>query len=339
VGKTLKCLKGLIDLDDRLPPSRFKRMQLWPYNADVEPPSHPFSPDDYGIDLIEIELLLGQAPAVSTAKQFLSSLERLAAPLSFEIIVSPKSRTIQFVCSESDFLRVHTHLWQCWPDLAVRRGASVLRESWESHGGEAAILDFGLVRECTVPLEVFENLETDPLATLIAALPDLSEGDLALIQVLFQPVHIAWGRGLLQAAEWLDAHAHSMETLELVSTATRKASQPLFASVIRTAALSAVPKKAWEIVHALAAFLKRYSTPPNNALFPLSDGDYAQHDHKMDMLSRRSRRSGVLLNLSELFSLVHFPLVENARVNRDQSVVPQPLPPWKPGAFGDTGLM
>ena len=53
--------------------------------------------------------------------------------------------------------------------------------------------------------------------------------------------------------------------------------------------------------------LTQFTDPSSNELIPLSNENYEEGNHQQDLLSRQSRRTGMILNSEELISLVHLP--------------------------------
>jgi len=58
----------------------------------------------------------------------------------------------------------------------------------------------------------------------------------------------------------------------------------------------------------------------SNEFIPLSNADYPHDEHEVDLLERRTHRSGMLLNLGELVALVHLPspAVRSERLRRER---------------------
>ncbi|MEI6537350.1 MAG: type IV secretion system DNA-binding domain-containing protein, partial [Verrucomicrobiaceae bacterium] len=98
-----------------------------------------------------------------------------------------------------------------------------------------------------------------------------------------------------------------MNRPELVKQATEKFSNPLFAVVLRFAASADDADRAWRIIAEMAGGFSSLAKANGNNFVPLANTDYDFQDHEEDLLRRQSRRAGMLLNLDELVSLVHFP--------------------------------
>jgi hypothetical protein len=105
---------------------------------------------------------------------------------------------------------------------------------------------------------------------------------------------------------------------EFFKLAKAKVSRPFFAAVIRIAAIGSDDDRMWEIARRLTSGLVPFADPNGNEFIPLSNDDYDDADHVDDLLHRRSRRSGMLLNSEELVSIVHLPAseVKSAKLDR-----------------------
>jgi len=95
----------------------------------------------------------------------------------------------------------------------------------------------------------------------------------------------------------------------MVALARDKVARPLYAAMVRVGAKSPSRDGAWRIAKTLGGALTQFSSPTSNELIPLENDGYPDDDHEADLLERRSRRSGMLLNSEELVSLVHLPSV------------------------------
>jgi hypothetical protein len=184
---------------------------------------------------------------------------------------------------------------------------------------EAFAVDFGLSREFMVPLKTFKGFDIDPLIGIVGALGGLREGEVALVQILFQASRYPWAQSMMRAVTDGGGGSFFSDAPELVTGAKQKIAKPLFAAVLRIGAESNVTGRAWEICKALAGSLQQFTDPLGNELIPLTNDGYDASDHEYDILMRRSHRGGMLLNLDELTSLVHLPSasVRSTKLARD----------------------
>jgi hypothetical protein len=261
-------------------------------------------------DLIELQITLPPNTRIAreSAEQFLLSLTYCSEPLSFEVIGLSDQIIVQLVCRNHDLPQLKQQLAAYFPEAAVTSTTGYLCERWSSEReNESVILDFGLSREFMVPIKTLKDFNTDPLIGIAGALSELMEGEIGLLQVLFQPVRNSWTDSIMRAVTDFDGKSFFADAPEIVSLARAKVSQPLFAAVIRVAAQSPAAGRAWQIAKVLSGSLAQFSRPSSNELIPLSNDDYNEIDREQGVLYRHSHRNGMLLNSEELVSLVHLP--------------------------------
>lgn len=183
----------------------------------------------------------------------------------------------------------------------MREEVSSLAETWQASGNHFASC-------CLVPeervfrsLRVEHKLDTDPLIEIVGRLDDLEEGELGVVQILFEPARAQWGDELLG---FVNAIEDADRVLPLIQ---EKFSEPLFAVVIRVAALARNADRSKEIAISLAGAVQAVTRSEANELTLVSSGAEETDVEALDILDRESRRSGVLMSLSELATLVHVP--------------------------------
>jgi len=187
--------------------------------------------------------------------------------------------------------------------MAERQGA--LEDAWTASEGDAACaVEFGLRREFMLPLATGK---LDPFIGLIAALSELRPGELGLFQVLWQPVRNPWAENITASLTRQDSRPLFVNEPELVVAAEKKVSKPLFAAVVRMMVRAVDNARLYEIARDLAGALRVFNSPQANAIIPLTSDEYPYAAHLEDVIFRRSRRTGMILNSDELFGFVHLP--------------------------------
>jgi len=278
------------------------------YEEDLQDPEpEPFEDDS---ELVEAQVSVPPAIKVSreATEQFLLSLSYSAKPLSFEVIGEPKSITVQLTCRRPDRPELHQQLRAYFPEAVLTERSDFLGHRWEARGAkETVVIDFGLSQEFMRPLQAFSGFEVDPMISLVGALSDLKDGEVGLLQILFQATRYPWTESVLRAVTDWEGRGFFLDAPEMVGLAREKVSRPLFASVVRVAVQSPTYGRAWQIAKALGGALRQFSSPTSNELIPLTNEGYDEIEHQEDLLARRTRRSGMLLNSEELVSLVHLP--------------------------------
>jgi len=242
------------------------------------------------------------------AERLLVGLTATAHPVSFEIIGSAEAVVIQLACAERDRMALVQQLEAYFPDAAVREAPDRLMLADDGDAGaEAVVVDFGLSEEFMRPLARQKTFDVDPLIGVFASLNDLRDGDLGLLQVLFQPTRYPWTESILRAVSDGEGGSFFADAPEMLSLARQKVASPLFAAMIRVAARSTDENCAWEVAQAIGAGLAQLADPTSNELIPLTNDDYDDAEHWRDVVRRQSRRSGMLLSADELVGLVHLP--------------------------------
>jgi hypothetical protein len=93
----------------------------------------------------------------------------------------------------------------------------------------------------------------------------------------------------------------------MVALTKQKTSHPLFAAVIRVAAQGYDEDRVGQNIRRLAGALAQFDRPGSNRLIPLENEGYPEEIHELDLVHRRSHRSGQFLNSEEIVSLAHLP--------------------------------
>ncbi len=282
-----------IKLDDKFPePSEYVSATQFQCDEKIEELIVVF-PQNYKVNSEYIE-------------QCLLGITTSTYPVSFEIIGSEKSITVQFACRESDSLYISQQIHAFFPDAIITVGQNLL-QSLLAETKEIAVVDFGLSEEFMRPLRTFKTFDPDPLTSVFGVLENLNEGEKGIIQILFQVVDSPWTTSIMRSVLNDDGDSFFIDAPEMVKLAKEKCKHPLFAVIIRIAATTKSQQRAWEILKALTGCFTVFSDPYSNELIPLTNQDYENEQHLADIIMRQSHRSGMILNSAELISFVHFP--------------------------------
>ena len=266
--------------------------------------------DETADDLVE--LLVTVPPDVrltkDRAERFLLVLSSLAYPAAFEVVGREDAIEVALTCRLSDAPELRSALRAYFPEAAVREERDWLRGAWEGNAARpAVVVDFGLSREFMVPLKAAGSFDVDPLIAVAGALSDLRAGELGVFQVLFQATRHPWAPSIVRAVTDGEGDPFFVDAPEILAMAEEKVAHPLFAAVVRVAAQAPTADRAWEIARALGGSLAQFRNPVGNEFIPLTNDDYPDGVHAEGLLSRKTRRSGMLLSADELGSLVHLP--------------------------------
>jgi hypothetical protein len=273
---------------------------LAPPTTQSEPTTRPES-----CERTELQLLLPDAFVVKrdAASRCLASLRGLSHPLSFELVGLPDRIVVQLCCATVDRAAILAVLQAYFPDVKVRERQGFLRSEWLRREEGGAVLHLGLGARVFHSLETDMKFDIDPLIETIGRLTDLAAGELGLIQVVFEPASEKWG------ADLVDFVSHIEDTDHVLPVIRAKFSEPTYAVVLRVAVLTSSEDAAYEKAEGLARALAAATRSESNALQLLDSAEYSFNIETDDILDRVTHRSGMLLSLSELVTLVHLPSV------------------------------
>lgn len=243
----------------------------------------------------------------AAARQFLATLSHARGAISFEVCGTEHAITTQFVCRDTDAALVRSALRSHFPEAVTGESSEGVESGFIAARGVPFVVDFGLSNEFMLPLRTGTAFDPDPLIPAVAALEELREGETGMLQVLFRAAREPWTESILRAVLDAEGKPFFADAPQLAALARQKIAQPLFAVVLRVAAASPDPERAWEIARRIAGVVPQFQDPLGNELIPLANDGYPDGDHWEDLMGRTSRRSGMLLNADELLSLVHLP--------------------------------
>lgn len=236
---------------------------------------------------------------------FLMGLRAAAHPVAFEVVGSNGVIAVQLAVREPDERLLHGLLRNHFPDVTAVPGDLLLQSFARDDYGAMGVFELGLRQVFMLPLGVVKSFDPDPLIALIAALEDLGEDEGAAVQVLFEPAHASWPESMFRAVTDGDGDDFFVDAPEVARDGKKKALQPLFAVAVRLAVIADDEATARGRLHGLASFFSQFDSPTGNELGTLPHDD--SYDRHLDLLTRQSHRSGMLLGLDELSSLVHLP--------------------------------
>jgi len=277
-------------------------------DAEPEEPQAKIDSDETPLSELAISLPTAMALPGDRAEQFLMSLSGCAHPVSYEIIGLRGIIAVHLVCRRTDSQQVCQQFRAHFPDAVITEQDEFLAGHWDMSGDRSSVVvEFGLSQEFMRPIKRLASFTSDPLIPVTGALADVGKEEVALVQVLFRLAENQWGESARRAVTGNLGGAFFADAPEMAAMAREKTSRPLFAAVLRIATQSRDHDRAWELARMLRGSLTQFADPGSNELMPLSNEDYDDVQHRFDVLSRQTCRSGMLLNSSELASLVHLP--------------------------------
>ena len=241
---------------------------------------------------------------VATSR-WLQSLATTTEPIAFEVVGQGRRVELRVSCGAGDARAVLGTLEAFFPSVVTVPAGDTLGSRWEgSPGTWVSILEFGLAREFMVPLAV-PSTDPDPLTPFVGALGELEEGALSVLQILFEPTRAPWEESVARAVLTPSDKPFFADAPEITKLAAEKVASPLYAVALRIGVKADDGNKAWSTLCRVAGGLGQFGSPARNELIPLAADDL--NALEVDLLARTTHRSGMLLSLLELASLVHLP--------------------------------
>lgn len=243
---------------------------------------------------------------VEAAEHFLLGLSSCRHPVSFEIVATHDNVVMQLAASVQDAGHVRNQLLAYFPESVVSDTPGNLEAALAGRA-TPLVVDFGLFQEFMQPLRTVSKFDVDPLIAVVGSMSSLLPGEVLVYQVLLHATASPWRESVLRATSTWDGDDFFADAPELLPLAKKKVSQPLFAVGLRLAVQATDTHRAWALARAVGGALAQFEDPNSNHLLALDNEDYPHDDHLADVVARRTRRSGMILNSGELVALVHLP--------------------------------
>jgi len=283
----------------------------------VKAPEPSKEPEPYWLgnedaDLVELTLLLPQDMTVDPRQMthFLVSVSRVSHPLTLELIGTPGRIALQLCAHRNDAATVMQQVSAHFPDVICQPRRDLLQNAWGGldDGDERMVVEFALAYPFMLPLATMGKI--DPFVGVTGAMAAFEEEEAGVYQVTFAPLSDPWNGEALASVTRNDGKPFFDDGAGLVKGAMEKVSFPLYGTVVRLAARAVELERTWNIIQCMAAPLRLFSRHDGNQLTPVRNDDYNHWDHCGDLLQRRCRRTGMILNLDELTGFVRFPTAE-----------------------------
>lgn len=248
-------------------------------------------PKDHGISL-------------EVFQSFLCMLSHTKSPLSFEILATGQNIALQLVYSAYDSHTIQSHISTYFPSIIT----SVIDiEEFPFHDqSEVGILDFGLSEEFVRPIKT-ESSKIDSLTSLFSILNNLHAYESVLCQCIFKGIQSPLAKDIPRAVTNYDGDSFFLDAPEMPKLALEKASSPLFSVIMRLVVQGSEKYKTQNLSKELAQTISLISDSGTNKLIPLSNEGYSLDWHIDNIFQRSSNRTGMILNVDELTTLIHIP--------------------------------
>lgn len=260
-----------------------------------------------GIELKAIQVKLSKDRRITHEKMkaLLIMLSYINSTVSFEIIGTESEIIIQFVCDDRFIDTLETYINAYFPQCSLIQTDSYL-DGILSEDLSTAVVDFGLKHEFIRPINTTKNFSLDPLIGVIGVLEKLANGEQAGMQILFQPAVNQWSESIIRSVTMYDGTSFFSDAPDAPNLAKEKIQSPLYGVTIRTFAQAQELNQAFNILEKISFGVINGSKGTTNELIPLSTLAYDFQTRVDDIILRESHRLGMLLNIDELLSLLHF---------------------------------
>lgn len=271
------------------------KYELTPYQAEI---SH--NPVEF-----QLVILQGETIPFSNQHELLLMLASTRYNVSFEIIGTGDCITVQIVCDESESVQIHEYIKLFLPNVIINKQTRYIDEIW-GIGSYSNIVYLALEDEFMRPLITEAKLALDPLTGLFATLEQVRNGEMVMLQIVFQGTQNAWQTSIMRSVMDFQGRPFFADDETMLSMAKEKTSAPLFGVSIRLAAHSKDSERNRELLNGMYLGITNSNHGQYNTLSPMLI-NIPYEDQEVDIIMRTSHVLGMLLNSKELASLVHLP--------------------------------
>lgn len=273
-----------------------KLEELYPLNAYTYEAS---------IEICELQVNFDKDTRVlfDSVEQLLLMVSTCDGIVGFEILGNSDKISIQFVCPKIFASNIKSYISSYAPGVEINEKNNSLKTDLEFQKPTYAI-DLGLQEEFMRPLQVWNKFDPDPLTGCIASLESVVENEFGMLQVLFQKAVNPWAESIFRSVSDGSGNSFFVDSKDMMPLAKEKVSAPLFAVVIRAIGQASTEERSALIAAQVAQSLISFHRSGSNSLAPLTGEVSCDAE---DIVQRRSRRIGMLLNSNELASMVHIP--------------------------------
>lgn len=243
----------------------------------------------------------GEECSRAVTADLLGALSTATFPVSFELIGRRGTVTIQVSVASSDAARVASLIEAYVPGVAVVPGEDALVSA---RAGDSVVrsVDLGLCDEYFLPIRTDHAI--DPYVALVPSLALAKQGEFVVFQVLFTRTQNPWSQAIGEAIDDGDGGCVIEDAPWFLRRAKEKTASSLCAVAVRIAAGAEDDERALSLIRGVHPFLAALRAPDGNELSPLADSG---GDPWETVSERITYRTGMLLSLDELATLVHLP--------------------------------
>jgi hypothetical protein len=255
---------------------------------------------------VEFQLTLppGKHIALIQQHELIIMLSSTRFPVSFELIGNNDSIVVQIACDDSESNQIHEYIKLFLPEINISKQTQYIDTIFDT-SKQVHMVYLALEEEFMRPLPTELKPTFDPIAGVFATLEQVKNGEIAMVQILFQGTQNAWQQSILNSVTDFNQKPFFADDPSILPQAKEKVSSPLFAVSIRLYAASSTDQRNQELLQGLYAGISNTQTG-SNSLIPLNTQLPSKNQFK-DIVMRTSHMLGMLLNSKELVNLVHVP--------------------------------
>lgn len=255
-------------------------------------------------------------------EQLLLTLTASASLIAFEVVGTSEEIIFQITCPETEKQAVFAQLKSHLPSIDFREEVDAVTQNFQANRiNETVIIDFGLSREWFIPIPFGKTFASDTLLPLVASINEIADSETICLQILLSRTRESWQQAAQEAIFDQSGKLIFSHLNNYLSGIKDKLSTPLLAAIVRLAVKSDSNEKSLQIARRTSAFFRQFSSLSGNELIPLRNDGLITENHLQSIHNRTSYRSGMLISLKELSSLVHLPSdsVKSTKLKRDQN--------------------
>lgn len=285
------------------------RLQPAEPSPSTEPPKERELPPEfeYAEPIEEYEILVppDEKIEIGASMAWLQSIAQPQGPVSFELVARAGRVAIRAAASRRDIERIRDHLRTMFPRVVFRRALQTTTELLtDCTEGVVGGTELALAHEFMLPLNDPERGQ-DLFTPLLAVLGRIKERELGILQVLFQPTEAPWGGHAIAAVHTPSGEPFFEGEKDVSALAIQKCTEPLYAAVIRAVVSAETLEAAEDFIFGIGGVVDTTGNVSRNQLTSREVVDTTELF--TDVLLRQTRRSGMILSLSDLSFFVHLP--------------------------------
>jgi hypothetical protein len=268
-------------------------------------PNEAFQDNSVGEDVTELGLVFANDLRVGFEymEELLLLLSEGTEHVSFEIVATSSQISVQFACRDSSVKRIRAYISEYLPDVIIQERPISIIEPFDETSRSWSITELALAEEFTRPLRIYNRFEPDPYAALIASMSNLHDGECVVFQVLFKAIHNPWGQSILWAVSDNKGRSFFEGDETMLRLAQEKVSKPLCVCCPRIAVFTDSEYRTNELNRLVLHGLNPITKHGSNHFEPIQHPSVTP----AEILYRHSFRTGMVVNVGELASMVHIP--------------------------------